>query len=164
MVRKFVRTQSCPIRTFRKARPITVEPSQPLLDQCSNKYPDMIFDVAGQTSSVVTDLIQDCIESTLAVQELPDKNTEGIEAHYDVLVRIEEQGPVVKLLPEPDRGVGYGFLIVWQGTTAPFRSPSRKQENPTGGRPFSCNLCARAGQHVEPVASAKQTYRKKEWP
>ena len=60
----------------------------------------------------------------LTVQEPPDKNTEEIKADCNVLLRMEKQTPVVKLLPEYDKRVGYELVTVVHGGTLSFHSLS----------------------------------------
>jgi hypothetical protein len=65
------------------------------------------------------------------VEELPQKDPGGVQAEAAAGIRIEEDSPVVKLLPEHDKGVGYGFLTVYHGTTVPGSDRHSPQQSTT---------------------------------
>jgi hypothetical protein len=54
------------------------------------------------------------------VKELPQIDARGIQTKTMTGIGVEENGPVVKLLPEDDLRVGYGFFIVFHGMTSPL--------------------------------------------
>ena len=65
------------------------------------------------------DLLEECVDRVLPVEELPHINARRIQAKRMTRFRIKEDSPVVKLLPEHDKGVGYGFLTVYHGSAVP---------------------------------------------
>ena len=62
----------------------------------------------------------DLVDRMLSVKELPQVNTDRVQAKPTTGVGVEENGPIVKLLPEHDGRVGYGFLSVFHGSASPF--------------------------------------------
>jgi hypothetical protein len=57
----------------------------------------------------------------LSVKNLPQVNAGGIQAKTTSGIGVEENGPVVKLLPERDSRVGPGLFIGCHGSAAfPF--------------------------------------------
>jgi hypothetical protein len=51
----------------------------------------------------------------LAVEEFPEVHAGGTQAETMTAIWVEENGPVVKLLPEHDVRVAYRFVLVFQG-------------------------------------------------
>ena len=56
----------------------------------------------------------------LSVKELPEVDPGRVQAKTMTGIGVERDGPVVKLLPEYDEGIGYGSFIVCQGSILPF--------------------------------------------
>jgi hypothetical protein len=81
----------------------------------------MLSRVLGHVVGMVTDILKEIIDAVPPVEELPDEDTGGAQTETATGIGVEENGPVVKLLPEHDQRVGYGFLIAFQGM--PLRSP-----------------------------------------
>src|SRR5271157_426148 len=54
----------------------------------------------------------------LPVKELPHVDAGGAQAKTTTGIDIEQNGPVVKLLPEHDQRVGYGLVTVFHGSTS----------------------------------------------
>jgi hypothetical protein len=52
--------------------------------------------------SVRTDLLKECIERVLPIKEFPHIDTGRAQAKTVSRIRVEENGPVIKLLPEHD--------------------------------------------------------------
>jgi len=52
----------------------------------------------------------------LPVQKLPHQDAGGAQAKTMTAIGIEENGPVVELLPEHDERIPYGFLIGVHGS------------------------------------------------
>jgi len=80
--------------------------------------------------SMSTDLlkksIEESIERVLSIEELPNIDPCGVQAIRTARLGIKENGPVVKLLPEHHRRVGYGLYFVLHCSTASLsgrRSP-----------------------------------------
>src|SRR5271157_5721780 len=53
------------------------------------------------------------------VKELPHENTGGVQAESTTGITVKEDRPVVKLLPEHDVWIAYGFVTVLQVDTLP---------------------------------------------
>jgi hypothetical protein len=53
----------------------------------------------------------------LPVKELPEIDPGRVQTKTSTRVRVEENGPVVKLLPEHDERIGYRFFTVFHGST-----------------------------------------------
>jgi hypothetical protein len=64
---------------------------------------------------MATDMFKEGVEAVLPVKELPQVNAGRIQAETVTGIGVEENGPVVKLLPEHDVRVGYGFFAVFHG-------------------------------------------------
>jgi hypothetical protein len=71
---------------------------------------------------MLTDLLNNGIMGVLPVQELPHVNAGWAQAKTVTGIGVKENGPIVKLLPEHDEGIGYGLVIVLHGGIIPFRS------------------------------------------
>jgi hypothetical protein len=54
-----------------------------------------------------------------SVKELPQLDTYRVQSKSMTRVGVEENGPVVKFLPEHDVRVGYRFVSVVQGSILP---------------------------------------------
>jgi hypothetical protein len=80
----------------------------------------MIADALGCVVSMVADLLKECIESVLPVKMLPQVDAGRAQAKSIAAIRVKENGPVVKLLPEHYQGIDCGFFIVLHGSTVPF--------------------------------------------
>jgi len=63
-------------------------------------------------------LFNEGIQGVLPVKELPQVDARGVQAKTMTGSRVEEHGPVVKLLPEYDVRVGYGLITIFQGSTS----------------------------------------------
>ena len=125
-----------------RATPRTVEAGEPFRNQRINKCADMIAHVfyvfyalyalyaLRHFVSMSTDLlkksIEESIERVLSIEELPNIDPCGVQAIRTARLGIKENGPVVKLLPEHHRRVGYGLYFVLHCSTASLsgrRSP-----------------------------------------
>ena len=106
------RVRLCLIRIFEMTGPGVVESCEPLRNQCINKYPDMISGFFGYAFSVAEDLLMEIIYAVLPVNELPEVDAGRTQPKTMTPVGVEENGPVVKFLPEHDVRVGYGFVSV----------------------------------------------------
>jgi hypothetical protein len=80
----------------------------------------MIVDILGYVVSMATHILKEIIYRMLPVKELPQTDADGVQAKTIARVRIKKNGPVVKLLPEHDPTVGYGFFIVVHGSIRIF--------------------------------------------
>jgi hypothetical protein len=106
------------VGTFFPVRPRIAMRGEPLRDQCINKHPDIVSRVLGYAVRMVAELLKEVIHGVLPVKELPQINAGGVEAKTGETmtgIGVEENGPVVKLLPEHDVRVGYGFVTVLDG-------------------------------------------------
>jgi hypothetical protein len=100
-------------------RPRIAVSGEPLRDQCINKHPDMFSRVLGHVFGMVAELLKEVIYGVLPVKELPHEDARGVQAKTSetkTCIGIEENGPVVKLLPKHDERVGYGFFSVFHRT------------------------------------------------
>ena len=66
----------------------------------------------------------------LPVQKLPHADAGGAQAKTSTAIGVEENCPVVKLLPEHDARVGYGFITVFlhDSTSSPQVMPIEDTE------------------------------------
>ena len=88
-------------------------------NQFINKHPDMLSRVLRHAFGMVAELLKEVIYGVLPVKELPHEDAGGVQAKTTETKRaigVEENGPVVKLLPEHDVRVGYGFFTVFHRT------------------------------------------------
>jgi hypothetical protein len=111
-----------------RAKVAAVEPREPLCNQCVNECPEMITCVLGYVFSMPADLLRESIDRVLPVEELPYVDTGRAQAKPTARVGVKKNGPVVKLLPEHDVRVGYGFFTVFHGSIFSFTpniSPDR---------------------------------------
>jgi hypothetical protein len=109
-----------PARILRNAKPAPVEPGEPLCNQCINKRPDMIARFVGYAFSKVGDLIEEIIYAVLPVDEFPEVDAGRTQPKTMTGVTVEENGPFVKLLPEPDERAGYGFFTTLHRSASLF--------------------------------------------
>ncbi len=65
----------------------------------------------------------------LPVQELPHIDAGGVQAKTVTGIGVEENGPVVKLLPEHDVRVRYGFVSGVQRRYSPYRLECNRYAN-----------------------------------
>ena len=83
---------------------------------------------------MVPKLLKEGIHGVLPVEELPHVNAGGAQAKAMSGIRVEQNGPIVKLLAEHDERFGYGFVIVFYGAflvfygAFPFRPISPRTE------------------------------------
>ena len=85
----------------------------------------MTSGVFGQVISISVDLRNETIHGVPSVKKLPHVDAGGVQAKSTTGVGIEENRPVVKLLPEYDARVGYGFFGVLHGTDTEFLRPQQ---------------------------------------
>jgi len=102
---------------FFRAAPTEVAPCEPLRSELINKYADLIYCFLRYVLSIDADVLKELIYGVLSVQELPHADAGGAQAKTSTAIGIEENCPVVKLLPEHDARVGYPFLIIFHGST-----------------------------------------------
>jgi hypothetical protein len=104
----------------------------------------------GYTVSIPAQGREHIIDGVLPVEELPQVDAGGVQAKPMTGIGVEENGPVVKLLPEHDKRVGYGFLTVLHGSILPFRSisPQTKQRPDIQQRP-AIRVPRKAGEGLE---------------
>ncbi len=113
--------------TVGKARSSAAESGEPLRRQCINKCADMLSCFFRYVMSTGTDLLDEIICRMLPVEELPYEDARKTQAKAMTRIRVEENGPVVKLLPEHGGRIGYGFFIVFHaGTFSPSTSRARR--------------------------------------
>jgi hypothetical protein len=79
-----------------------------------------MMDVLRYVESITAQGLEHVIDRVSPVQELPDVDAGGAQAKAMTGVGVEENGPIVKLLPEQHVWVAYGFFIVFHGSIAPF--------------------------------------------
>jgi hypothetical protein len=130
-----------------KSKRGAVEPGEALCDQFVNKCPNMLSGFIGYAFSRVADLLKEDIQSVLPVKELPQVDPGRIKAKTMTRIRVEENSPVVKLLPEHDHRVGYGFVTVFDRSaslTLSARHRPTQSNTCSGDKNDMCNPCARA--------------------
>jgi hypothetical protein len=98
------------VATFFPVSPFIAVPGKPLCNQCINKCADLISGFFRHAFGKAADLIKETIYGVLPVQELPQVYARRAQAKAMTGIGVEENGPVVKLLPEHDVRVGYGFF------------------------------------------------------
>jgi hypothetical protein len=96
--------------------PRIAAPGKPLPNQFINKHPDMLSRILGYVFGMVAELLKEFIYGVLPVEEFPYVDTGRAQAKTMTAVGVEENGPVVELLPEHDVRVGYGFFTVFHRT------------------------------------------------
>ena len=95
-----------------KATFVAIGPRQPLPDQCINKLPGMLSGFLGYVFSMRSDHFEESIDSMPSVKELPQTDTGGVQAETVTAVGVEENGPVVELLPEQDEGISLESVTI----------------------------------------------------
>jgi hypothetical protein len=81
-----------------------------------NKHLHMHYRVLGYVFGTVAEFLNKFIYAVLPVKELPNVDAGGVQAKTTETnrgIRVKQNGPVVKLLPEHDEGVSYGFVILF---------------------------------------------------
>jgi hypothetical protein len=74
----------------------------------------------GYVVNIPTDLCKEGIYGVPPVKELPDEGAGRTQAKAMTGVGVEENGPVVKLLPEYDYRAGQRFFTIFHATALPF--------------------------------------------
>jgi hypothetical protein len=105
--------------TFLPERPRIAVPSEPLCNHVIDKFSDVIACILGHVVRKPTDLLKDVIKSVLPVKELPYINAGRAQTKAIARTRVKQNCPVVKLISENYERVGYGFLILFQGSVFP---------------------------------------------
>jgi len=97
----------------------TVEPDEAFRNKAVDKHPYVIHSFIGlwHIVKIMGHLLEESIECMFPVEEFPEVDPRGTQAEPPAGVWIKQDGPVVKLLPKDDVGVGYGFVAVFQGGT-----------------------------------------------
>jgi hypothetical protein len=84
-----------------------------------NKHADMLSRVLGHVISVLADLYKEIIYAVPSVKELPHVDAGGVQAKTTETksgIGVEQNSPVVKLLPEHQVWGRYGFFSVFHRT------------------------------------------------
>jgi hypothetical protein len=71
-------------------------------------------------SSIPAQGLEHVVDRAFPVKVLPQVDAGRAQTKGTTGIGIEENGPIVKRLPEHDEGVGYGSLTVYHGSTVPF--------------------------------------------
>ena len=101
--------------TFFPVRPRIAARGEPLRNQCINKRVDMLSRFVRHPFVKAADLIKEFIYGVLPIKLFPQVSAGGVQAKTTETktgIGVEENGPIVKLLPEHDYRVGYRFFIV----------------------------------------------------
>jgi hypothetical protein len=107
----------------------------------------MISGFLGYAFGLPVDHLEEGFYSVFSVKELPHIDAGRTQAKTMTGVGVEENGPVVKLLPEHDPGVGYGFVTVFDRSaslTLSARHRPTQSNTCSGDKNDMCNPCARA--------------------
>jgi hypothetical protein len=88
----------------------------------------MIARALGYVVSMLTQLLKEPIYGMLTIKELPQINAGGAQAETMTGIGVEENGPVVKLLPENDVRVSYGFFTIFHGGISPLPACIRPKQ------------------------------------
>jgi hypothetical protein len=106
---------------FRKSKWIAVQPGEPLGKQCVGESSDIIARVLRYVLRMRAEVLKNCIYGVVPVKELPHVDAGGAQAKTMTGVGVEEDGPVVKLLPEHNVWIGYWLVVaVVHGSSVPF--------------------------------------------
>ena len=108
---------------WRSAEMRNVIPGKRTSGQNGEEGLDMIRGFVGNFFQVSPQTLDQVIRRVLPIQQLPEVNPGGVDPVGLAAVRVEEDRPVVKLLPQHDEGVGYGFLTRFQNVFL-FERPS----------------------------------------
>ena len=104
----------------------------------------MISGHFGYVLSGSTDLCKETIYGVPSVKELPEEDAGRVQAKTTARIRVKEHGPIVKLLPEQDKWVDYGFLTVFHGSTLSLSLNISRQSNTDRKDPtVYCNISAK---------------------
>jgi hypothetical protein len=104
------------------AKPRIAVCGEPRRDQCVNKRADMVSRFFRHPFVKAADLIKEFIYGALPIKEFPDVDAGGVQTKTtktNSRIGVEEHGPVVKLFPERDEGVGYGLITVLHRSSLP---------------------------------------------
>jgi hypothetical protein len=102
---------------------------QPLLHELLNERENVRTCVLGHILlTIPAQSFAHVIDGVLSVKELPQINAHGVQAKTATGIGIKEHGPVVKLLPEHDERIGYGFFTVFHVRSLSFHSISLPTE------------------------------------
>jgi hypothetical protein len=111
----------CPLfHIGKRARLSGLEPGESLGNECIDKCSDIMMDVLGYVESITAQGREHLIYHMLSVKELPYVDASGAQAKTATGIGVEENGPVVKLLPKKDEMVGYGSFVVFHGMASPL--------------------------------------------
>jgi hypothetical protein len=112
----FFQIWRAPLRIGKRARLSAGEPGEPLGNHCINKCSNIIMDVLRYVESITAQGREHVIDRMLSVKKLPHVDADRAQAKPTTAIRVEENGPIVKLLPELDVRVRYGFFAVFHRT------------------------------------------------
>jgi hypothetical protein len=85
---------------------------QPVLGKLVNEREEVVSCLFGYIRNIPAQGLEHLINRMPPVKELPHVDAAGVQTETTTGVRVEENGPIVKLLPEQDVWVGYGFFTV----------------------------------------------------
>ena len=115
----------------------------------------MIAGVLRYVVGIGACLSQESIEVVLPVKELPQVDAGRVQAKTMTGIGVEENGPVVKLLPKHDVRVGYGFFTVFQGSILP---PIGVCKGRPGTRTFRISVRSSRNQTMDSSLEAEHHY------
>jgi hypothetical protein len=75
----------------------------------------MLLCFLGYALGMAADLFEESSGRVRPVKELPYIDAGGTQAETATGIRVEENGPVVKLLPKYDERIAYGFVFIVHG-------------------------------------------------
>ena len=85
----------------------------------------------GYVVSTLTDILKEIIHGMLSVKELTDEDAGGVQAEAMTRIGVEENGPVVKLLPDHYKRVDSGFFTIFHGSISPLPTVIRPKQGNT---------------------------------
>ncbi len=103
--------------TFCRVPPTVVERGEVFRNECLNKCDDVISSFFRHAFVQAAHLIKQFIYGVLPIEQLPCPDAGGVQAETMTGITVKQNRPVVKLFPQYDPGVGYGFIIFVQGST-----------------------------------------------
>jgi hypothetical protein len=80
----------------------------------------MLSGFLGYALGMCSHLVEEDLHGVFPVEELPQVDAGGAQAETMTAIGVEENSPVVKLLPEHDERIPYGSFMVVHGSASRF--------------------------------------------
>jgi hypothetical protein len=129
---------------------------QPVSGKLLNERQDLLACPFGYIWGIPAQGTQHLVDRVPSVKELPHVDAGRAETKTMTGIGVEEDGPVVKLLPEHDVRIGYGFVTVFHRTnTGPLRVMQHSyQQGITAGEGGRIGFVEQLFMSVRSVAKA----------